>query len=426
MKRSVLGLALLLSLPADAQDFDLTDMAPARPGNAVDTAGVSSDGTVVQAENDQQGVAVAHQQLMDSNSDGVRLIQVGSGTGILSIGSVGYQTYDNLNATLLSKRGAYTQAAMVAKKQLIENMKGLQQACVNTAQSTLDYIDSGSDSVGNTETQLQEACSSTVEGALSGYVTYDVYDNTEDKEVRVSLISTPKTRAQVRSNRGAVAVTSDPNAIFKEVVADINRGVLPPVGAKVLTHADTGEVVMMGYGSSIIRQNSNRQIARKLKDAAKRQSQTRARSALLATMQGEEVYWEGSSSEDQMEGNQQFEYADPSLQDPAEVKMLDQERNTFINQMKTSDAYATISKGQLPPGVSTRSFGSEDGHWMYTVAVYAPSLEATAREANQQMQGNASGQPSNTGRTISTQNGLNENAANPRGASGQVSNSGSL
>lgn len=426
MKRSVLGFALLLSLPVAAQEFDLTDMTPARPGDSVDTAGVSSEGAVVQAENDQQGVAVAHQQLMDSNSDGVRLVQVGSGTGILSIGSIDYQTYDNLNATLLSKRGAYTQAAMIAKKQLIENMNGLEQACLNTAQSTLKDIQTGSDSVANTQTQLQEDCASTVQGALSGYVTFDVFDNTEDKEVRVSLISTPKTRAQVRSNRGAVSVTSNPNAIFKEVVADINRGVLPPVGAKVLTHADTGEVVMMGYGSAIIRNNSNRQIARKLKDAAKRQSQTRARSALLATMQGEEVYWEGSSSEDQMEGSQQFEYADPSLQDPAEVKMLDEERSTFMNQMTMSDAYKTVSQGQLPPGVSTRSFGSKDGHWMYTVAVYAPSLEATAREASQQMQGKASGQPSDSGRKINTYNGLNENAENPSGASGQVSNSDSL
>ncbi|PFG52250.1 hypothetical protein ATG98_1258 [Marinobacter sp. LV10R520-4] len=426
MKRSVFGLALFLSLPVAAQDFDLTDMAPARPGGTVDTAGVSSEGDMVLAESDQQGVAVAHQQLMDSNSDGIKLIQVGSGIGILSTGSTSYQTYDNLNATLLSKRGAYTQAALIAKKQLIENITGLQQTCENAAQSTIDVIDTGSDSVGNTQTSLRENCAETVKGALSGYVTFDVYDNTDDKEVRVSLISTPKTRAQIRSNRGAVSVTSDPNAIFKEVVADINRGVLPPVGAKVLTHADSGEVVLMGYGSAIIRNNSNKQIARKLKDAAKRQSQTRARSALLATMQGEEVYWEGGFNEKQIEGSQQFEYVDPSLQDPAEVKILDQERNSFLNQMKMSDVYGSVTKGQLPPGVSTRSFGSKDGYWMYTVAVYAPTLEATAREAGREMQGKAAAKPSDTGRNISIHNGLNENSANPSGASGQVSNSDSL
>lgn len=426
MKRSALWLALFLSLPVTAQEFDLTDMTPARPGQAVDTSDVSTQGIVVVANDEQQGVAVAHQALMDSDNDGVRLIQVGSGTGILSTGTVSYQTYDNLNATLLSKRGAYTQAALIAKKQLIENMTGLQHACETAAQSALDVIDTGTDSVANTQTALQENCAETVQGALSGYVTYDVFDDTDNKEVRVSLISTPKTRAQIRSNRGAVAVTSDPNGIFKEVVADISRGVLPPVGAKILTHADTGEVVVIGFGSAIVRDNSNRQIANKLKDAAKNQSQTRARSALLATLKGEEVYWQGSFSEEQMEGSQQFEYLDPSLQDPAEVKVLNQERNSFLSQMKMSDGYRAISQGQLPPGVSTRSFNSADGHWMYTVAVYAPSLEATAREASREMQGKAGGQPSNSGRKINTHNGLNENSANPRGASGQVSNADAL
>lgn len=138
------------------------------------------------------------------------------------------------------------------------------------------------------------------------------------------------------------------------------------------------------------------------------------------------MYWEGGFNEKQIEGSQQFEYVDPSLQDPAEVKILDQERNSFLNQMKMSDVYGSVTKGQLPPGVSTRSFGSKDGYWMYTVAVYAPTLEATAREAGREMQGKAAAKPSDTGRNISIHNGLNENSANPSGASGQVSNSDSL
>lgn len=428
MKRSVfaVGLGLFLALPVSAQDFDLTDMAPARPGQAVDTAGVETEGDLVVTSDDKQGVAVAHQQLIDSNTDGVRMIQAGSGIGILSTGTVSYQTYDNMNATLLSKRGAYNQAALMAKKQLIENVQGLELSCENAAEMSIDSIDSGSDSVANVTNSQQEQCVETVKGALSGYVTFDVFDDIDEKMVRVSLISTPKTRSQIRSNRGAVAVTTDPNEIFKQVIADIKNGVLPPVGAKVLTNAETGEVIMIGFGSSIVRANSNQQIARKLKDGAKRQSQTRARSALLGTMQGEEVYWEGSFDDSQVEGSEQFDYADPSLQDPAEVTMLDQERNTFLSQLKMSDEYSTVSQGRLPPGVSNRSFASDDGHWMYTVAVHAPSLEATARQANREMQGNANAQPSDSGQKLNINNGLNDESANPRGASGQVSGADEL
>jgi hypothetical protein len=415
---------MALAMPVAAEEFSLTDMIPARPGAQVagaEQATVSGD--VVVAKDTNVAVAVAHQSLIDDDEDGIKMIQVGSGTGILSIGTASYNTYDNMNATLLSKRGAYNQAYLIAKKQLIENMKGVEQRCGNVVTATMDSIDSGVESTVNEQTNMMEACKESVSGSLAGFVTYDVYDNNDDKLVRVSLISTPKTRSQIKGNRGAVAVTSEPNAIFKQVISDVKSGVLPPVGAKVLTNADSGEVIILGYGSAIIRSNKNNKIARKLKGVAKSQSQTRARSALLATMQGEQVYWQGSFDENQMEGTQQFEYDDPNLNDPQQVQVLEEDRNTFLNQLKTSDEYATITKGKLPPGVSVKSFASDDGLWQYSVAVYAPSLEATARQAAKEMAGN-NGNTVNgmnrSGRKIKAVGGLNEKAANPQGASGKV------
>jgi hypothetical protein len=424
MKLKILTLAMALAMPVAAEEFSLTDMIPARPGAQVagaEQATVSGD--VVVAKDTNVAVAVAHQSLIDDDEDGIKMIQVGSGTGILSIGTASYNTYDNMNATLLSKRGAYNQAYLIAKKQLIENMKGVEQRCGNVVTATMDSIDSGVESTVNEQTNMMEACKESVSGSLAGFVTYDVYDNNDDKLVRVSLISTPKTRSQIKGNRGAVAVTSEPNAIFKQVISDVKSGVLPPVGAKVLTNADSGEVIILGYGSAIIRSNKNNKIARKLKGVAKSQSQTRARSALLATMQGEQVYWQGSFDENQMEGTQQFEYDDPNLNDPQQVQVLEEDRNTFLNQLKTSDEYATITKGKLPPGVSVKSFASDDGLWQYSVAVYAPSLEATARQAAKEMAGN-NGNTVNgmnrSGRKIKAVGGLNEKAANPQGASGKV------
>ncbi|WP_372761358.1 hypothetical protein [Pseudoalteromonas sp.] len=424
MKLKILTLATVLAMPVAAEEFSLTDMIPARPGAHVagaDQATVAGD--VVVAKDTNVAVAVAHQALIDDDEDGIKMIQVGSGTGILSIGSASYNTYDNMNATLLSKRGAYNQAYLIAKKQLIENMKGVEHQCGNVVTATMDSIDTGVESTVNEQTDMMEACKESVSGSLAGFVTYDVYDNNDEKAVRVSLISTPKTRSQIKGNRGAVAVTSEPNAIFQQVISDVKSGVLPPVGAKVLTHADSGEVIVLGYGSAIIRGNKNNKIARKLKGVAKSQSQTRARSALLATMQGEKVYWQGSFDEQQMEGTQQFEYDDPNLNDPQQVQVLEEDRNLFLNQLKTSDEYATIAKGKLPPGVSVKSFASDDGLWQYSVAVYAPSLEATARQAAKEMAGNNGNTVngmSRSGHKIKAVGGLNEKAANPQGASGKV------
>jgi len=412
-------------MPAMANDdFDLTDMVPARPGVELpNSEQVVVKGDAIVGDNANLAVAVAHQALIENDEDGVKMVQVGSGTGILSIGSISYTTYDNINATLLSKRGAYNQAYLIAKKQLIENMKGVEHQCINLVSASMDVIDTGVDSVANTQTAMTEACKESVSGSLAGFVTFDVYDNVESKNVRVSLISTPKTRAQVRKKHGAVAVTTDPNSIFKQVVTDIRNGVLPPVGAKILTHAETGEVVVMGYGSSIIRQNKNKTIANKLRSTAKSQSQTRARSALLATMKGEQVYWQGGFDEKQIEGASQFQYDDPSMQDPQQVKVLENDRETFVNQLKQSDDYSTFAKGKLPAGVSVKSFSSDDGYWQYSVAVYAPSLEATAKQANKEMQvgGSSLNASDNSGQKIRAVGGINDNAANPQASSGKVS-----
>ena len=422
MKLRLLALCTSLAFPAAAEDFDLTDLLPARPGDNVQSSDVVVKGDAVAAADDNAAVQTAHQLLMEDDGDGIKMIQVGSGTGILSMGSASYISYDNLNATLLSKRGAYNQAYLIAKKQLVENMKGVELACANLASVSMDVIDTGVEGVANTSQNFSEGCKESVSGSLAGFVTFDVYDDPDSKEVRVSLISTPKTRAQIRRNMGCLAVTTDPNSIFSQVVKDIKEGVLPPVGARVLTHAETGETVVLGFGSAIIRQNKNSAVQKKLKGAAKSQSQTRARSALLATLQGESVYWQGSFDEKQMESTEQFRYTDPYLQDPQRVEVLEEERQIFLNTLKTSDEYSTLTKGKLPAGVNSKNFTSEDGYWQYTVAVYAPSLEAEARKAARQMAGKGqpmSGKPS--GRAILAVGGANDKAANPKGASGKVS-----
>jgi len=423
MKHSLIAVVLssvmgLSSAATMAQDFDLTDMMPARPGQAAPTSGdYEVKDNVVVANDEATAVTVAHQNLMENTQDGVMTIAVGSGIGVLSTGSASYQLFDNPNASLLSKRAAYNQAFLVAKKGLVEHQKGVNVVCSNLVSMSMDFIDSGTDGMGNESVSSEEACSESVNGSVAGYVTYDVFDDVDTKRVRVSVISTPKTRSIIRDNVGAVNVVTDPNEVFKQVVSDIQDGVMPPMGAKVLTHANTGEVIVMGFGSSIIRQNSNPRLASRLADAALRQSQTRARAALLSTMQGEEVYWRGSFDESQVESTEQFTYDDPVLADPENVTRLEQDKVTFLNQMQQSDDYGTLTKGQLPPGVGLRSFVSEDGFWQYTVAVYAPSLEATAR----QNATNAPGQGKSNAR-----GGLNERAKNSQGASGKVSDEDNL
>lgn len=421
MKLTLLSLALVLSLPAFASDkFDLTDLLPAKAGqNIEDAEKVTIKGNVVVGTNDVAAVAVAHKALIESGEDGIKIITVGSGIGILSVASSSYQLFNNSNASLLSKRGAYNKAFIIAKKQFIANKKGVTIACANVVSASVDIIDSGNENVANAIDIQKESCIESVAGSVSGYVTFDVNDDVEERLVRVSLISTPKTRSQISDQTGAIAVTTSPNETFKYIISDLKNGVLPPVGAKVITVPNSNENYVVGFGSAIVRVNKNKSISRKLKSVAKRQAETRARAALLSTLKGEFIYWKGGFDEKLVDKNTQFDYA-PETLDPSQVNVLNEEKSEFISQLQSTDDYKTLVAGQLPPGVSTKSFTSTDGNWQYTVAIYAPNLEQSTRMANDGSEKNTSTHK------LDAQGGQKEQSKNSQVSSGKVSKSGDL
>lgn len=411
-------------------DFDLNDLVPATDApsetQAVNTDDVKEVGDLVVAADPKAAVLVAHQSLIEDEGDGVKMIAVGSGIGILSTGSGSYETYENRNATLLSKRGAYMKAFQIAKKQLVENMEGMSNMCATAINETMDVIDTATEGAANTTSMMSDNCAESVKGALAGYVTFDVYDDPSENLVRVSLISTPKTREQTKRKVGALTQTTEPNVIFKQIVADLQAGVMPPVGAKVITNAETGESFVLGFGSSIIRDNKNKSVKRKLLGMSKSQAQAKARNGLIAVMQGEQVYWEGGFTENQLEKNEQFEYPPESI-NPVDAKVLAEDKHTFLNNIKSFDSYKSFAAGQVPPGVSVKTFKSSDGDWMLAVAVYAPSLEATAKQAAAENKKRVrEGQNASSDHKISTTGGLTDGSNNTQGPSGQVSNANDL
>ncbi|WP_417877006.1 hypothetical protein [Vibrio sp.] len=430
-KKSLLSLVLAsaFSTAHASADFDLNDLVPATntaETQAVNTDSVKEVGDVVVAADPKAAVLVAHQSLIEEEGDGVKMIAVGSGIGILSTGSGSYETYENRNATLLSKRAAYMKAFQIAKKQLVENMEGMSNMCATAINETMDVIDTATESSANTTSMMSDNCAESVQGALAGYVTFDVFDDPSENLVRVSLISTPKTREQTKRKVGAITQTTEPNVIFKQIIADLQTGVLPPVGAKVITNAQTGESFVLGFGSSIIRDNKNNAVKRKLLNMSKSQAQAKARNGLIAVMQGEQVYWEGGFTENQLEKNEQFEYEPDSI-NPTDAKVLAENKHTFLNNIKSADSYKSFASGKVPAGVSVKTFKSHDGDWMLAVAVYAPSLEAAAKQAAAENKKRVrEGQTVGSNHKISTTGGLTDGSNNTQGPSGQVSNANDL
>ncbi len=98
-KKTLLSLVLasVFGIAHAGEDFDLNDLVPATAApaqtQAVDTSSVKQDGNVVVGKDAKAAVLVAHQSLIQDEEDGIKMIAVGSGIGILSTGSGSYQTY---------------------------------------------------------------------------------------------------------------------------------------------------------------------------------------------------------------------------------------------------------------------------------------------------------------------------------------------
>lgn len=435
MYRYILSACLVpLSLgvmPAQAQSIDLNDFIPPVQGGNTNVQGAVVDGETIHADTMQDGMNYANDMIEDDG--GIRIVSTKTGLGTISSASSSYTIYENSNATLLSKRAAYAEAYMEAKKQLIANILPLQNTCSNVIESNLVAIDSGVSGAANTSRNSNEICGETVSGMLAAYVVYDVNDNVNDREVSISIATSTKTRNAFLRLNPAVISTTDPNAAFSHVMNEIMNYATPPMGAKLITHPQTGEQIVIGFGSSIIRKNSNSTVAKKLKKLSRDQSGMRARNALIAFLRGDDVYWQGGFDESQIEQVEQFTIPVDDQGNYGDPEVYDQERQSFLNTIKMNNSYQSIAGGQLPEGVQTKGFISADGNWYFSIAVYSQSAQAIAQgiaiENNNAI--NAidkaplapSISSSNNSSTMTMDGGVSDNGVNPQGPSGQVSDS---
>jgi hypothetical protein len=415
-----------------AQNLDLDSFLAPVQGGSEAVQGDVEVGDTVHTETMQDGLNAAN-GLLAEDGDGVLLVSTKTGLGTIARASASYNTYQNINATMLSKRGAYFRAYQEAKRQLLVNFDGVQNSCEGAVNDDLVVIDTGVESTANTLTETSEVCKETISGLLAAFIVFDVDDNINEQEVSISVASSTKTRSAFSRLGEAVIQSDDPNAAFQNLMVEIARFATPPMGARMITTPNTGEQVVVGFGSSIIRTNKNKSVAKRLAKAAKSNADTRARNSLVRFLQGDKLYWEGGFDESQIEGSEQFTIPVDEEGNVGDPQVLDNERNVFMNVLTDSQAYSTVAAGKVPPGVRTRSFKSEDGYWQFSVAVFQQSATAQARQASREnkaasgkldqmeAQQGSGGSAGRASRALKLEGGLTSGGLNPQGPSGQVS-----
>jgi len=399
--RLVIGCLLLLSImiwaePAPASGLSFADFVPPSQGGPDGATGpVHESQGVVEAQTAQDGLNYASNRLRlqaSSPNSAFREIRYPSGLGYLAAASASYEVFDNPNATMISLRAAYMKAYLKARAELAKGLQGISVRSTERLRDIVRALDTPDASVANNDEMWQSHVQEYVEALLRGYVVFEVNDDQKNKLVYVSVATTAKTVLAANSvmnvSDGLVCAADLPAGV-DYVLGRILAGVVPPVGGTIVTVPSTGATAIVSFGSAIIRQNEDPSVQLTLKNAAERAARAYANAAFVALVQGDNLMWEGGLLETQDQSYQQFREVYRSEGGNPDVEMLGQTQKTFKSAFESTDAYASIASGKLPPGVAYRAY--EDGYWMYVINVYIPGASLGATRFYEMMKGAVTG-----------------------------------
>jgi len=324
---------------------------------------------------------------------GFKWVKYGSGVGLLATGMGTYSEVANPNATRLAQRSAYVIAYLNAKATIAQAIGAVTIDDNDTFAACVKQIDTANKSETANAEQLQEISRQAANALLKGYVTYSINEvkDSVDPSVRfvfVSLASSPKTQKLVQ-RQGAMREVESIVAGIDEVIADIQTGIVPPVGGRVVNVSGDDQTAIVGFGSALINSTANRAVFAKNRLNARRISEARARSSLVGIINGDRVIWQtGINSQ----FTQNIKAVQAHVKDPLEASN-NQVKETIallefdlVNNQANSESVKSIRRGTLPPGVTSKTWESEDGHWVYTMMVYLPELTNFAASFAKKMQ----------------------------------------
>lgn len=387
----------------------------------------------LQASTAQDAVNAAVQRLTKLGG-GCEEIKFPSGFGFVASGSGTYSAMKNASAALVAQRHAYQIAYMAAKKNLAQYLHGLSSSAKESlAEEYRTVISADSPTMSNHSHEYAENIQEIVQGMIKGYVVYSVTDTQDGDtgDVTVSIVATPKTIGK-SSRIDTSSIAADTlKAGLDGVLSELESGLLPPVGGKVITVPASGELAFVGFGSAVIPDNPNKAIHKKMMINAAKIAQMRARCALCGIILGDEI----KSSESTEGGTQilskQFEEVqagDPVTENsnPAQLKKLDEQREHFLNNQLTKSELSSIRNGTLPPGVNVKTYIDDERPIVEAVAVYLPSASSRAATAREDMQSSNILPSSQAGNSASSSDAMGEAKLPKPGQSGKITNDADL
>jgi hypothetical protein len=402
----IIALLLLSSTNLAAQTFSASDFLPPAaadteadaetllkieaPGEVSTEQGAITEKPAVKAATPQDAINAFVQQ---RGSSGFTEFRFPSGFGFAATGSGVYKKFDNPTTTRISQRNAFTKAYIEAKKNLAEGLYGLTNKGKTALIESISTIDSSNENtLANISSISNEAIQQRVEGLIRGFVVYDVHDDFDNSTVYITIVSTPKTMGKFERPDSSSIIAESVIEGLNTVVTEAKKGLVPPMGGRTIFVPSTGELAYIGFGTSVVRFDSDPAIQAKFNLNAEKIARMRAVDSLCGIILGDNIT--SNSQLDTQTTDIIKDYNEIIASDPLNTpdnnspnyQILEQRKKEFITTEKNSSTITSIRGGKLPPGVNTQGWMDKEKTFAYAMSVYLPSASDRAASARDQMQ----------------------------------------
>ena len=351
----------------------------------------------------QDAVNSVMQRFYADGGEGCEPIRLPDGElGVVAVGVGSYgSNMKNIVAQRREQQLAYYIAFLQAKRLMARYFEGAsieQLSQFIHEESARDEANAGTQT---TADKINLDIKSATTALLKGYVTYDVRDDFENGTVYVTLVSTPRTQGRYSRPTSTTQMAGNLNEGINKVLAEIQSGVVPPVGGRIVSVPETGEIAFVGFGSEVVRPSDNKKVMADNRTSARRRASLRAEAALCGIIRGDTVTTDDSdelgaaSRNTNNIGDETIDLSDPidDLTSASEKAEAQETAQGFRSDDGYKQVIQSAIKGIIPPGVSPRAWLDKEGAFAYAVAVYIPSVTQKAAQMNQDMKDSQIVQP---------------------------------
>ncbi|MDR2757741.1 MAG: hypothetical protein LBC20_18815, partial [Planctomycetaceae bacterium] len=308
--------------------------------------------------------------------------------GAVATGIGTYQDSKNPDLANISKRSAYVQAYMEAKKNFAQGFAETTIEAKTEWKSASDKIISNDGTQTKIRTSLSVNTNESFHKAIKCYVVKEVKEVPEKKMVYVTIIMTDRTLGQFARPIPALIDVNDLKTGLNHVLKEIMSGILLPEGGRAIS-TPNDELCYVGYGSALIGYSKDEDIRRENLMDARKIAEVRAKKALLGIITGDQIIWNSQMPSDEGKTLSIFEKVgedDPTAElNETEKADLERRKKEMTAKIMRSDSMQSIIKGSLPSGVQIKTYRDKEDVWYYAVAVYSPSLTQKVTDLGAQM-----------------------------------------